>query len=263
MAASIAEEMLASINAVPYKQIIPAIHSASGISEVMFPHTVLAKQYLLNVSRWVEGSYMNPNTMFEYFGLYSNEDSKQVRKNMQKYMGVHTKKGWENSAILKNSWIALAIQGTNAENWVKNMKKLDTPGDEIALYTLCKMYHCHCYVYTKMKSWCTIEVPHDAVINEEELIDKYEIKLLFVEPGVYGELKTRPYAPPPGTSYLHDAKADIPQIQNKEGKNDNSAPSALDLHSTDTNPDVAIGDNITDPAAADMNQNSVNPPHPP
>ena len=87
MAASIAEEMLASINTVPYKQIIPAVHSASGISEVMFPCTVLAKQYLLNVRRWVEGSYMNPNAMFEYFGLFSNEDSKQVRKNMLKYNG--------------------------------------------------------------------------------------------------------------------------------------------------------------------------------
>ena len=192
MAASIAEKMLASINTVPYKQIIPAVHSASGISEVMFPCTVLAKQYLLNVRRWVEGSNMNPNAMFEYFGLFSNEDNKQVRKNMLKYMAVHKKKGWENCAILKNSWIALAIQGTDAENWVKNMKSLDTPEDEIALYILCKMYHHHCYVYTKMKSWCTVEVPQDAISSEEELLSKCDIKLLFVEPGVFGELKMCP-----------------------------------------------------------------------
>ena len=72
-----------------------------------------------------------------------------------KVLGFELKKGWETCAIFKNAWIALALQGTNAEEWAKNMKNLNTPGDEVALYTLCKMYPYHCYVFTKMKSWCT------------------------------------------------------------------------------------------------------------
>ena len=111
-----------------------------------------------------------------------------------KIYGFEQKSRWKTWAILNKAWIALAIQEIDAENWAKNIKSLDTPGDKIALYALCKMYHCHCYVYTKMKSWCTIE--YNAPFTEEELLSKCDIKLLLVEPGVFGELKTRPYALP-------------------------------------------------------------------
>ena len=110
MAGSIASELLSNINAIPYKQIITVLHSGSGISEVMFSRTTLVNRFLLDTRHWIDGSFMNPNAMFEYFGLYSNETSKQVRKNMIKFMGLNKKDGWEHCAILKNSWIALALQ---------------------------------------------------------------------------------------------------------------------------------------------------------
>ena len=78
MVESIASELLAKINSVPYKQILPALHGNSDISEVKFSRTMLASRFLLDTRRWLDGSYMNLNTMFEYFGLFSNETSKQV-----------------------------------------------------------------------------------------------------------------------------------------------------------------------------------------
>ena len=211
MAASIATKLLAKINAVPYKQILPALHGNSGISEVKFSRTTLASRFLLDTRRWLDSSYMNPNTMFEYFGLFSNETSKQVRKNMIMYLGLNKKKGYENCAILKNSWIALGLQSIDAKKWLEDMKKLDTPGDKIALYTLCRMYHRHCLIFTKVKSWCTID--DNTGMDEEAMLDKCDIVLLFIELGVFGELKTRPYAPPPRHVYLHKATADIPTTQ--------------------------------------------------
>ena len=53
-----------------------SLHSTSGIRELMFPRTVLAEKYSLDVGWWFDRSFMNPNAMFEYFGLFSDEDSK-------------------------------------------------------------------------------------------------------------------------------------------------------------------------------------------
>ena len=200
MVGSIDAELLSNINAVPYKQIIPALHGSSGISEKIFNRTTLASRFLLDTRCWLDGSYMNRNAMFQYFGLFSNETSKQVRKNMIKFLGFNEKNGWKDCAILKNSWIALVMHSMTNQEWATEMKKLDTPGDEITLYTLCKMYHHHCFVFTKAKSWCTIDT--ETGLDKEELLDKCDIVLMFIKPGVYGELKSRPYAPPPWASSL-------------------------------------------------------------
>ena len=242
MADSIAGELLSNINAIPFKQIIPALHNNSGIPEVMFSCTTLAKQFIVDTCCWLDGSYMHPNVMFKYFGLYSNDMSKQVHKAMIKYLGLNKKKGLENCAILKNTWIVLALQGKDAKMWSEDMKKIDTSGDEIALYTLCKMYHHHCVVFTKMKSWCTIDT--DSGIAEENFVDNCDIILLFREAGVYGELKTRPFAPPPKQAILQDATADLPKNSTCTNLAGNGTLSALDLCAQEEHDVVTNSDNI-------------------
>ena len=93
MVDSIANELLSTINQVPYKVIISALPLNVGISETLFPKTQLATKYKLDIHHWVDGSFMNPNALFEFFGLFSNDDSKTVRKNMLKYLGLHKKNG--------------------------------------------------------------------------------------------------------------------------------------------------------------------------
>ena len=93
MVSSIAAELLANINAVPYKQIILALHGSSGILEKMFNRTTLAGRFLLDTRHWLDGSYMNPNAMFVYFGLFSNKTSKQVHKNMINFLELNKKNG--------------------------------------------------------------------------------------------------------------------------------------------------------------------------
>ena len=204
--------------------------------QVMFSCTTLAKQFILDTRHWIDGSNMNPNAMFEYFGLFSNDTSKQVHKAMIKYLRLNKKKGWEDCAILKNDWIALALQGKDAKTWSVDMKKINTPGDEITLYTLCKMYHHHCVVYTKMKSWCTID--QDSRISEENFVDNCDIIVLFIEAGVYGELKTRPFALPPNHAILQDATADLPKICTSADSTENGTTCALDLHADEHKSDV-------------------------
>ena len=166
MAGSIAGELLSLINTVPFKGIIPALPSGCGLSEHVYPKTVLAKNYSLDISHWLDGSYMNPNPLFELFSEYSSESGMKVRRNMLKYLGITKKKGAEDSAILKNAWIALCLHEVTPRQWADSMMSRETPGDEIALYCLCRMYQHHCVIITSAKMWTTMDIDTPATLDE-------------------------------------------------------------------------------------------------
>ena len=107
MANSIADELMAAINTVPYERLIAALPQGAGLSEKIFPKTSLAKIYSLDMNRWVDGSYMNPNAMFELFGEFNNKTGMQVRKSMLKFIGISRKCEAEDCELLKDAWIAL------------------------------------------------------------------------------------------------------------------------------------------------------------
>ena len=197
--ASIAGDMLAAINSVQRKNLITALHKGSGLSEKVFPKTSLSQRFSLDTTRWIDGSYMNPNAMFDMFGEYSRNSGMVVRKRMLKYMGINKRDGANKSDILlRYGYVSLAMQGITAQEWADNMQLRDTPGDEIALHTLCKMYDRHCCVYTSANLWTTIENKHHG-FTEEEMLEKCDIKLLYIEPGVFGVLHSKPAMPPPPT----------------------------------------------------------------
>ena len=67
----------------------------------------------------------------------------------------------------------------------------ETPGDEIALYILSRMYWKHEFVYTQMFWWTTLLYMWP--VQEKEIMDKCEVVLVYMKPGAFGELqKIRP-----------------------------------------------------------------------
>ena len=141
---------------------------------------------------------MNPNALFELFGVFSGQTSLQVRKAMFKYLGITKKRGAEQGKTFMNAWITLHMQGVTACQWPDAMLDRETPGDEIALYTLCRMYHHHCVVITSAKCWTTFDT--DSPLPEAVLYENCDIKLLYIEPGVFGELRLKPAMPPVPTN---------------------------------------------------------------
>ena len=64
-------------------------------------------------------------------------------------------------------------------------------GDEITLYILSWMYRKYAFVYTQMFWWTTLL--YTWLVQEKDLMEKCEIVLVFLKPGVFGELhKIRP-----------------------------------------------------------------------
>ena len=86
------------------------------------------------------------------------------------------------------------MQGLTARQWADAMFDRETPGDEIALYTFCRMYHCHCVVITSAKCWTTLDA--ETSLPESVLYENCDIKLLYIEPGVFEELRLKPAMPP-------------------------------------------------------------------
>ena len=82
----IAVEMMALINTHKYVQIIPALPAGAGPSEKIFHKTMWSMKYFLDTDRWLDGSFMNPNAMFELFGKFNCETPLQVRKHMLKFL---------------------------------------------------------------------------------------------------------------------------------------------------------------------------------
>ena len=194
MEVGIASELMSIIDAKKYKQIIPALVAGTGLSEELFGQTSLAERYSLDTNHWLDGSYMNPGALFELFGAYNNETALQVRKRMLKFLGITKKRGADSCAILKNAWISLHMKGLSAREWADKMFMKDTPGEEIAIYALCKMYKRHCMIFTTAKCWSTLETSEP--LSEAELFELCDIWLLYIELGVFGELRMKPKMPP-------------------------------------------------------------------
>ena len=165
---------------------------------------ITGKRFLTNSNRVI------PNALFELFGEFSDQTGSIVHDSMV---------GWayDNYRLLENVCkIAMDQRKTTLQGWIIKMVKEQTPGDEIALYILSRMYRKHTFVYTQMFSWTTLL--YTWPVQEKEIIDKCEIVLVYMKLGVFGELqKIRP----PTTTIIQvetDRPADLPIVipQNAE-----------------------------------------------
>ena len=104
------------------------------------------------------------------------------------------------------------MKGQSARQWADTMFLHDTPGGEITLYMLSKMFQWHSIVFTSAKCWSTLEV--GVPTSEDDLFDSCDIWLLYIEPGVFGELQKKPRMPPAPfqNSIFESATAIIPPI---------------------------------------------------
>ena len=118
--------------------------------------------------------------MFSLFGEFSNQAGPEVRDAMI---------GWsyDNFRLLERVLrVALDQRKTTLRAWLEKMANVHTPGDELALYILARMYRHHVYVYTQMFWWTTIL--YTLPVTEQELLSQCEIILVYVKDGIYGEL---------------------------------------------------------------------------
>ena len=188
------------------------ISTKNGISIRASQKQRLRPGYWVDTRRFVSKTNRElANGLFEIFGDFSKELAGTVRDNLM---------GWiyDNFQAVEQ-WMHLMLKEReiSLSGWIENMHKDTTPGDDICLYLLARMYNKHVYVHNNLFYWCTAIHIIKSEVNLE-LINDCEIELVFVHPWVFGEVKKvrRPKGMLPSTSTMSPkpAKADTGITEN-------------------------------------------------
>ena len=167
----------------PFNNSVISLLESSTITESEFKHSSYGKDYQLELSRTYINGMRNPDLIFELFGHFSLEPAFKVRQCM-----LNSVKN--NMTELKQCCkMALQLKSVTAENLITLMESPETPGDELCLYLLGRLYYCHSLVVNKYNIWCTVDT--GLRTDTRQLFEWSCIKLLYLGNCTYGVLQPK------------------------------------------------------------------------
>ena len=160
-----------------------------------FHKSELGQRYWIDIRNVYKNRGINANHLYEYFGAFSDHTGSEVRKILGNLTYVNDK--FYRSVGL----IVLDMHGTSYETWMESVGDETAYADKLVLYSLCKLYDRHAMVYCNGRNWSTIDPinPMDAT----KLHEACSIQLVYLSPGIFGELKCAPLLHRIGNSVLH------------------------------------------------------------
>ena len=175
------ELMFRIIHKKPFSNCVVSILEVSAMTQQEFNLTSHAKNFYVDLSRTYKNGMLNGNMLFELFGEFSSEPSDKVRRCM-----INSVK---NDVTEFNTCCrtALQLKGLSGEQWIQNMEKTSTAGDELCLFLLGRIYFRHSTVLTKYSMWSTIDIA--LRVTDQELISWSSIKLVYMGSNAYGILR--------------------------------------------------------------------------
>ena len=185
---SMSEELINAMYIKPYTGMIPYLSPSSALTVSDFENCPLAKDHWLDLpmecSRHKGRKKRDPNRVFEAFGSYSDHEADEVREEML-------------SAISNDfnyyqtvAWLILQLRKTTLSDWCQVMRAVTTPADELAIFTLSKLYNRHSVVYTKDKTWSTIGT--STPMNEKDVYQQCDLKFILMGKDHYVQLIKKP-----------------------------------------------------------------------
>ena len=179
---SIAEELLKAIRSEPYRGIVSYIGRDRSLTPREYADTELNNVMWLDVRNCKIGRKLNRTHVFELFASYSGENPDDVRE------GMLVKMRLDYSYYTQVGNIILGKK--SLETWMNEMSKPTTPGNELVIFTLSKLYDRHTVIYNSTQPWTTLRnVPSDLW----ELHTKCHTHLVYVGRNTYGVLRKRPF----------------------------------------------------------------------
>ena len=179
---SMAGELLRDLRAKSYDTCLSNLTKTHCVNLKKFNRERLPEGTWITCKRFLTiSNRIVPNALFDLFGEFSDQTGSIVHDNMV---------GWafDNYRLLENMCkIAMDQRKTTLQGWINEMASEQTPGDEIALYILSRMYRKHAFMYTQMFWWTTLL--YTWPVQEKEIMDKCEVVLVYMKPGAFGELQ--------------------------------------------------------------------------
>ena len=131
---------------------------------------------------------INANHLYEYFRAFSDHTGSEVREILGNLIDVNEK------FYQSVGFVVLDMNGTSYETWMESVGDETAYVDELVLYSLCKLYNRHAMVYCNGQNWSTIDPINP--VDAAELHEACSIQLVYLSPGIFGELKRRPFVTP-------------------------------------------------------------------
>ena len=178
-AGTLARILLDCLSKENYRPSITGILKSSGFDYQDFINSANAEKFYLDTSLFNKQGQLNPNGLFELFAQFSLDMPMDVRENMVN-MILGCKATFASAAC-----VPLLLKKMSIDVWLSDMAKNTTPGDEIALFALCKIYLKHASVLTKHATWTSIDLME---ISTEDLIKKSDLVLLYMGNNMFGVL---------------------------------------------------------------------------
>ena len=177
------ELMFRIIHEKPFNNAIVSVLESSTMTISEFNTTEHSKDFYVDDSRTYINGERNPNLIFEQFGAFSAETANTARSCMINSIenDMHEFK--------TSCKMALQLKQISREEWLDRMKLQDTPGDELCLFVLGRLYFCHSAVVNKYNVWCTVDT--SMRITEQKLLDWSSIRLLYLGNSCYGILRPK------------------------------------------------------------------------
>ena len=184
---SIAAELLGKISEIggntstmEYKNSVAPLSVDDKLPDHVLQHLKkkMKGRYVFNMDRFSNRrGTLKPNGMFELFTKYTAETTKDIRQRMIDY--VHS-----NVVNLKEMTVDyFKAKHGDIMMWAYRMSKETTPGDELALFILCRIYYRHAVIHTINNPWCTMKTDGIELTPDGE--NECDIVLVFGTFGFY------------------------------------------------------------------------------
>ena len=180
---SIASELLAVIQKESFTKIVCGVDDRRGtnVEAVKRKYASLMKQHWVDTSGLLnfDGS-PRPVGVYETFGRIVNKSGYEVKEEVIEWICDNRRE------LAANMSIAFSQKKLNIASWITKVEKDNYAADEFVLYSLCRLYDIHCILLTKFDPWSTISRQFSMTV--EEVWAKSDLRLIFLEPGCYGEI---------------------------------------------------------------------------
>ena len=176
----LAKELMSLVSDHSYTNTVTKINVSNLIVPQAWNMMSLSDEY------WIDTSYCytplnrrNNDCLFDMFGRYSGESAVDVRKDLLD--SIFEERDFFQQVGCKFFKEHL----TNLDDWVADMRDVNSPCDELVLYSLARRYNRHVIVHTTEGHWSTVQ--------KNTLLDICHLRLAFVGYGLYGIIRKKGY----------------------------------------------------------------------
>ena len=153
MASSMIEELYQMIQGELYVELPNRLDPDSGVEWEQLPkiHRIIGGNSDIHVTHFFNRQYkIKPTGMFKLFNKYCDAEPDQIRENLIQFI-------YDKHKEVKKCVVNCLPAKVSLGNWIICMTHKRNPGDELALFLLCKMFNKHAVIITKSGLWTTLE----------------------------------------------------------------------------------------------------------